>query len=71
PLDYIFTNIKLLNINGITCLISRKAQVIGSFNFNFKLDLMSEIFVHINSDFSVDIRYKCSPDDSLIIVENR
>ncbi|EIY0854355.1 DEAD/DEAH box helicase [Acinetobacter baumannii] len=71
PLDYIFTNIKLLNINGITCLISRKAQVIGSFNFNFKLDLMSEIFVHINSDFSVDIRYKCSPDDSLLIVENR
>lgn len=69
PLEYCFTNIRLINIDGNTCILSNKAKVIGRLKICLNLELMDIIFLYINDDCSFNISYQCFSDDEILIIE--
>jgi hypothetical protein len=59
PVSYIFSNLKLINIDSETFILSNRAETIGKLKKFIDLELMKILHIYINDDSTVDIRYQC------------
>ena len=71
PVDYVFTNTKLINIDGNSYIVSRTADIIGRLNYYVNIDLMSNIYIYINNDLTIDVKYDCFAEDVQIIENSK
>lgn len=59
PETYLFSNLKLINIDSETFILSNRAETIGKLKKYIDLELIKTLHIHINDDSTVDIRYQC------------
>lgn len=67
PLDYIFTNIKLVNIDKMTYILFSTAEIIGKLQLHLNLDLMDIIHLYIQENHKLDIFFQCLEYDVVMI----
>ncbi|NNH01891.1 DEAD/DEAH box helicase [Acinetobacter sp. ANC 5414] len=68
PLDYIFTNIKLVNIDKTTYILSSTAEIIGKLQLHLNLDLMDIIHLYIQENHKLDIFFQCLEYDDVVMI---
>lgn len=58
PESYMFSNLKLINMNLETFILSNKAEAIGKLKEFIDLRSMKILHIYINEDSTVDIKYE-------------
>ncbi|MFX2143834.1 hypothetical protein V6351_11270, partial [Acinetobacter baumannii] len=58
PKSYMFSNLKLINMNLETFILSNKAETIGKLREFIDLRSMKILHIYINEDSTIDIKYE-------------